>query len=613
MCGIAGLLSYDTNLNKNILIRSMTDAMAHRGPDAEGFYIDDAIALGHRRLSIIDLSTSANQPFYDNSGNYIIVFNGEIYNYTDIKKQLNEYSFKTKSDTEVVLAAYIKWGPNCLHMFKGMFAFAIFNKVNRSVFIARDRLGVKPLYYSKGENFFVFASEVRSMLASGLIPRRIDKLALRQYFYTQSFSSPTSIIDNVYQVKAGHYLLVTGTKVLDQQYWDITTSKCTVAHLNKNEICKCISDLFFQAVERRLVSDVPVAAFLSGGIDSSAVVGAMAKISSAPQTFSIGFSETEYDESEYAEIVAKKFSTNHHSIFLKPEIFLEELPNALSAMDMPSGDGINSYVISKAVAMKGIKVAISGVGGDELFAGYNGFRIWQVMNASRWIWKLPVSLRWLLTTILPSTDKFNRLSNILRARELSIQTFYPVMRQVLNNEQINKLINVTFKENISYQFNSSLTELPILSQFSVAELEGYTQNTLLKDMDQFSMASSLEVREPFFDHELIEFVLKVPDKYKTPTYPKQLLVESLGDLLPSEIIHRKKKGFLFPWNTWMRNELRPFCEARLQRMYQRSCINGVELRQYWQRFLKGDPAVRWAEIWLFVVLEYWMEKNNVRE
>ncbi|GGB08431.1 amidotransferase 1, exosortase A system-associated [Puia dinghuensis] len=597
----------------------MTDAMCHRGPDATGFFTEGPASLGHLRLSIIDLSTAANQPFIDNSGRYVMVFNGEIYNYQEVKAGLSGYAFHTSSDTEVLLAAYTKLGPACLQLLRGFFALAIWDRQERELFIARDRMGVKPLYYYIDDQRCVFASEVRSILASGYVKRKADLAALADYFSYQSIGYPHSIIEGIRQLEAGSWMKIKNGVVTREVYWDVTAARNGFDITDPGRIKGKIRELMLQSVRRRLVSDVPVGAFLSGGIDSSAVVALMAEASDAtPNTFTISFEEKEYDESPYADIVAKKFRTNHTTILLKPTVFLDELQAGLDAMDIPSGDGINTYVVSKAIARQGMRVALSGVGGDELFAGYPFFNSYLQLRKYGFWWGIPAGLRKGPTSLLPHrTGKQDRIRQLLRAPSAGIADFYPVFRQILTPARIgaitslgNGALDTAMHQQLMAK-KASLKHFPLLSQVSAAEYLGYTQHTLLKDTDQMSMAVSLEVREPFFDQDLVEYVLAIPDEYKKPTYPKSLLVESLKPLLPDEIVFRKKQGFVFPWNTWLRKDLYSFCDGYIRNMATRPFIHGDQLIGYWQDFLKGDQDIRWTEIWLFVVLEYWLEKNHV--
>jgi len=616
MCGIAGIVYFNNQQVEKSMIRGMTDALSHRGPDADSFFVEEHAALGHRRLAIIDLSEAANQPFSDSTGRYIIIFNGEMYNYAEVKLLLGDYPFRTTSDTEALLAAFIKWGPDCIRHFRGMFAFAIWDRQEKEIFIARDRMGVKPLYYHLDEDKLLFASEARAILTTNLVKRKISQQALMDYFSYQSVTSPNSIIEGIQQLEAGTWMQIKKGKFVKKMYWDVTNTSVDFDFKDKGKIQQHTRELLLQSVKRRLVSDVPVGAFLSGGIDSSVIVGLMAELGNGrPITFNISFDEKEFDESQYAEIIAKKFNTNHTRILLKPTSFLDELYNAMDAMDTPSGDGINTYVVSKAVRQKGMKVALSGAGGDELFAGYPYFNQYLRLQDKSWLWKLPTSIRKI--SAWQAGDKKERVQQLLRSTSPAIENVYPVFRQILSSAQIEKFTSLhadatgTMLQQELVHYKNNLKKMPLLSQVSVAEYLGYTQQTLLKDADQMSMAVSLELREPFFDHDLVEFVLAIPDRFKKPVYPKSLLVESVKHLLPDEIVFRKKQGFLFPWNIWLKNELRAFCEKHIKNMCQRSFIRSEHLYAYWQCFLKGDARIRWSEIWLFVVLDYWMEKNNV--
>lgn len=622
MCGIAGILYFNQPLAEERSILSMTDALAHRGPDAKGIYMDGGLALGHRRLSIIDLSAAANQPFTDASGRYTIVFNGEMYNYREVKAQISDYPFQTTSDTETLLAAYAKWGTNCLNRFSGMYAFAIWDREQKELCLVRDRMGVKPLYYYMDEEKIIFASEIRAILASGYVPKCISMQGLYEYFSCQSVSYPLTIIRGIRQLEAGSYLKIKQGKTERAKYWNVCDVPQPAIYTDAATVRKNVKHLLGQSVQRRLVSDVPVGAFLSGGIDSSVVVGLMSEVAGVkPATFNISFSEKEYDESEYAELIARKFDTDHTKIQLSPHTMLDELEHALSALDTPSGDGVNSFVVSKAIRNAGIKVALSGVGGDELFAGYPIFNQFQKLYAKRSSWRYSGLARKLTAiSLLPGkfSNKKYRLQQLLRAPSPDIEQVYPVLRQMLSPRLIEKLTTIEMKgatalQGYLYEHRAQLHPLPVLSQVSAAEYMGYTQHTLLKDTDQMSMAVALEVREPFFDTDLVKYVLGIPDKFKQPVYPKSLLVESVKPLLPDEIVFRKKQGFVFPWNVWMKNELRSFCTEHITRLCERNFINGSALQQYWKRFLSNNQAIRWMDVWLFVVLEYWLEKNGIDE
>jgi asparagine synthase (glutamine-hydrolysing) len=621
MCGIAGIIDLKGNEVDGGLVRRMTNAIAHRGPDADGFFVEGSAGLGHRRLSIIDLSAESNQPFYDPSGRYVMVYNGEMYNYETVKAMMPDYHFRTSGDTEVLLAAYIRWGADCLRHFRGMYAFVIWDKQERTAFLCRDKMGVKPLYYSVTGDRLLFSSEVRSILSTDLVPKEIDEKGLLEYFSYQSVSYPCTVVKGVRQLEAGSWMRIKDGKIGQQRYWDVTNERVDFDFGDRGKVQDRIRELMLQSIRRRLVSDVPVGAFLSGGIDSSAVVGLMAEASSSPaNTFNISFDEKGYDESEYADIVAKKFRTNHSRLLLKPTVFLDELGNALNAMDSPSGDGINTYVVSKAISQKGMRVALSGAGGDELFAGYPFFAQYLSLQRRSWVWRFPAGLRGIAAAVLSGgreEGKQGRIGQLLREPSPSIVDVYPIFRQLLPPTLIGRLTRLNPGERAGTAVAAELkarrreiAQLPWLSQVSVAEYLGYTQHTLLKDTDQMSMAVSLEVREPFFDQDLVEFVLAVPDELKSPSYPKSLLVESLKPLLPDEVVFRKKQGFLFPWEVWLRTDLKEFCRKHIRGMADRPFIDGGRLVSYWERWVAGDKRVRWSEIWLFVVLEYWLEKNG---
>lgn len=601
-------------------IRAMCDAMVHRGPDAGGYVAEQGIALGHRRLSIIDLSDAANQPFTDASGRYTLVFNGELYNYRAVRAMLPDYPFRTGSDTEVLVAAFAAWGQACIDRFKGMFAFAVWDRVDRTLHICRDRLGVKPLYYASQDGMLLFASEIRSLLASGLIARRLDRSALADYLSFQSFGYPSSPISGIRQLEAGSWMRIGPSGTETRRYWSVTQPPAVDLDMTDPLVVKQrIRSLLLTAVEQRLVSDVPVGAFLSGGIDSSVVVGLMAEVSEdRPATFNVSFTEKDYDESAFAQSVSDRFNTRHTTIRLTPEDYLAQLGPALDAMDTPSGDGTNTYVVSKAIRDAGIRVALSGIGGDELFAGYPFFRTYLSLQKYRGLLAFTGPLRRLGAGLLDKapTSRYHRMAALLRKQDLSIAETYPEFRRILSERMIGRLTQRDPRSDGHFQYllqthGPELSRLPLLSQVTASELMGYTQQTLLKDTDQMSMAHALEVREPFFDHELVSFLLRVPDAVKRPIYPKSLLVESVAPLLPEEIVHRKKQGFLLPFPIWMRGTLRNFCDQRIRSLAQRDFIMPKPLLAYWQLFLDGDNSISWSEIWQFVVLEYWMEKNGI--
>ncbi len=623
MCGISGIVSSALSSDKIIpALQRMNKAIAHRGPDAEGIWNDDYAYLGHRRLSIIDLSDAGKQPMHSYNNRYVITYNGELYNYKELRLQLQRaiqgtteqpYFFSTQTDTEVILAAYLRWGKDCLQYFNGMFAFAIYDRQDKTIFIARDRLGVKPLYYSFQNQTLLFASEIRAIGKSGLIENKFNRDALPDYLQYQTVHAPQTIMQDVSMLMPGHFLWLEKNELQVKPWWKIENSvNYESSTKSYKEICGDIKDLFYSAVERRLVADVPFGAFLSGGIDSSAVVGAMSQVSSQQvKTFSVVFDESEFSEAQYSRLIAKKFNTDHHEIKLTPQNFLEQIPEALNAMDHPSGDGPNTYIVSKATRKAGITMALSGLGSDELFCGYDIFKRSYKLEKQWWLNLAPRLFRVPAGYALQTFNKnvaSQKIAEIISKPAINFNYSYPVARQVLADSAIKKLLNRSdLPMNAVYRFLRMLEyndKNHRLSKYSIAEICTYMQNTLLRDTDQMSMAVALEVRVPFLDYKLVEYVLGVKDKYKFPTTPKKLLTDSLGDLLPSEIINRKKMGFVLPWPVWMRNELRPFCKKNLSNLEEIG-FNNQEVNSLWNSFLKNDPRVTWSRVWPLVSLGYY--------
>ncbi len=614
MCGIGGIVGNYDPKKRAAAIRRMNDRMSHRGPDAAGLFEAADIALSHRRLAIIDLNPNANQPMTDVSGRYVLVFNGEIYNFRDIKSLLPDYPFQTDSDSEVILAAYAKWGIKCLQYFNGMYGIAIWDKQEKTLFLTRGRLGVKPLYYSYANGTLIFASELRAVLAGMDSTPRLYTNGILNYLMYQSVCAPETPIEGVLQMMPGEYAIFGNGKLERNLYWRIEDAEKIEA--DKPTVHKTVRRLLAESVERRMISDVPLGAFLSGGIDSSAVVGLMAECSEQPvHTFSITFKEAEFDESKYSSLIAKRFNTRHTPILLQANDFLQSFPNALKAMDNPSGDGFNTYLISKVTKEAGITVALSGIGGDELFAGYDSFRRWLQIR-EHWAWKMPGALRAFAgrALSLSNSTRLERFTELLNAQSAGIEHVYPAFRRVMAFKRAKKILNNSEEgQDMTHlllsERKSAFHQLPLLSQYTAAEMLGYTFNVLLKDTDQMSMASALEVREPFFDYHLIEYVLGIPDSLKYPRYPKSLLVESLAPLLPDEIVHRPKKGFTLPWKQWLQHELHGWCQQNLNNLAERPEFAGDEIRKMSRQFFEQPDKHSWMPVFQMAVLEDWMARN----
>ena len=625
MCGINGIYQFSGFDRDQRLIEKMNDSLAHRGPDAEGVHRDGFVNLGHRRLSIIDVDSRSNQPFTSNDGKWVMVFNGEIYNYKSIKSQLGDYDFKTDSDTEVVLAAYIKWGDKCLRAFNGMFSFAIWNLETKSLFIARDRLGIKPLYYVLTDKEIIFSSSVRSILSSGIVDKKVREQSLIDYLRYQTVHAPYTLIEGLFQLMPGQQLSINEEEGIQfKEYWKINEDY-QHSKLNLEDTQNKVRTLVSESVEKRLVADVPFGAFLSGGIDSSIIVGLMSDVHDKKvDTFSVTFKEDEFSEGKYAKEVADKFKTNHHEIELGASEFRDLIPEALSFMDHPSGDGPNTYVVSKKTHEAGIKMALSGLGGDELFGGYSIFNQVPDLQKKGWLKSFPAYARKPLANgyhMLKGTVASSKIKEILKLEYFDMEYIYQFYRQVLMDDQIKKILKSSdLPRHSAFDIAHKLVgyetigwQMPSLSRISAAEISTYMQNVLLRDSDQMSMGTGLELRVPFLDHELVEFVLGVPDQFKRPTSPKKLLVDSFKDILPENVYNREKMGFVLPYSHWMKNELKSYCEERLNHLknYKQFRDGGVE--KLWMQFLKGHKRVTWSRIWPLVVLGDWLKANEIDE
>jgi len=620
MCGINGIWKLQADPGAASRVEKMNTTLSHRGPDAGGVYSDGSINLGHRRLSIIDLSDSGKQPMTSSDGRYVLTYNGEFYNYLEVKAQLTDYPFQSGTDTEVLLAAFAKWGKDCLTKINGMFAFAIWDKQEKKLVIARDRIGIKPLYYyyHESEQMVVFSSEMRALLSSDLVPKKLNQAALADYLRYQTVHAPDTIIENVHTLLPGHVMEIDGGAIKIEKYWEFEVpSKQGPVVGDYASVCKEVRQLLFEAVEKRLVADVPFGAFLSGGIDSSAIVAIMSQVASQQvKTFSVVFEEEQFNEGPFSELIAKKYKTDHTPILLSVNSFKEELPNALAAMDHPSGDGPNTFVVSKVTREAGVTMALSGLGGDELFAGYDVFKRMAKIQQQQWINAIPRSLRALGGSVLKAARPgifSNKIAELLAMPTVDFAHAYPISRQLFSDQMIQSLLTEKkLANNVVGALCASLEkEAPILSQVSVAEMSSYMQSVLLRDSDQMSMAHALEVRVPFLDHALIEYVLRVPDQHKFPHSPKRLMTDALAGLVPDAVINRPKMGFTFPWAQWMKQDLKDFCEERINSLAERSYFESDATRKLFQDFLNNDPSVSWSRVWPLVVLEDWLQRHGI--
>jgi asparagine synthase (glutamine-hydrolysing) len=625
MCGIAGLLDFD-NLSENPgrILRTMLDSIRHRGPDDRGEELisnenGPTLHLGHQRFSIIDLSPGGHQPMPNDDKSLWLSTNSEIYNYRELREELSDtFRFNSQSDTEVLLKSYEHWGIDCLEKLRGMFAFAVWDSKKQQLILARDRLGIKPLYYIAGEKQFLFASEVRALLASGLSDSEINPTGLYHYLSFGHLKSPESIIGNIQELKPGHYLVVDSDgNVQKTQYWHPLDS----IEAPEND-GGSIQDVLLESIKYRQVSDVPIGAFLSGGIDSSAIVSHMANISDEPiTTLTIGFKEKEFDESEHSAEISRLFKTRHKLLTLDEKQLLDALPAAISAMDQPTMDGINTFLISRAANEAGLKVVLSGLGGDELFGGYPSFQLVpNLLEKKKWLLYYPKFLLNLGTKMLKyslSSDQSIKLDHWLNGKLSGAHEYY-LIRALYCQDQVSELFldqSLVEKETLkNFQTTKDSLNLEKLdgdfNLISYLETTHYLQNMLLRDTDMMSMSHPVEVRVPFIDHKLVEYMFSMPEKLKKLTAtPKALLVNSMKPPLPDPIVHRKKMGFTLPFEPWMRGAMKPEMESVLLTSVKplENLISQEATEKIWQQFLAGK--ISWSRPWALYVLKRWVDKN----
>ncbi len=635
MCGIFGIVARNARIPDGVLERG-TLSLAHRGPDDSGTIVlrDSAadsieIGLGNRRLAILDLSPLGHQPMHDRETGNWIVYNGEIYNFRDVRGELEKAgtTFVSHSDTEVVLKAYARWGEACLPKFRGMFALALWDARRHRLLIARDPMGIKPLYYAQSGSYFLFASEVRTLLGTGLLQRRIDPAGLVNYLTFGSAYDPLTLIEGVRALLPGHTLTWEAGILRQASYWDLvdepgairrTTSSFSAE--SEQQAVECLQPMLEEAVRLQLVSDVPVGVFLSGGIDSSALVSILSRGGVTPSTFSIVFREADFSEAQYSRAIAAKFRTDHHEINVSQTDVLAAIPDALSAMDLPTMDGINTFFVSRETRRAGVKVALSGLGGDEVFAGYSTFRTVPRMERFAQFWKhLPSLFRSPLAsafaTFAPLNDQNRKLASLARDNGrvpnpyfLSRMLFTPSQRDLLfSSHDLSIASNAAASQRESLQ---RAIPLDPVNRVSYLESRCYMLNTLLRDADVMSMSQGLEVRVPLIDHELAKAVLALPGEWKLNRTPKKLLVGALSGSLPDEIVHRPKRGFTLPFEHWMRQELRSEIEPVLSKKRISAgplsqLLDANQVEKVWRDFLSGETSC--SRPWSLYVLQRWCE------
>lgn len=630
MCGIGGLLSTQS-LDAETILARMKESLRHRGPDGDGqklLSVDGRYTVGlcHTRLAILDLSPAGLQPMTDPATGSSIVFNGEIYNHRELRRQLSGQCFRSSSDTETLLQGWLALGADLLPMLRGMFAFALYDAVRQEFWLVRDRLGIKPLYVSQiAPATWLFASELRTLLASGLVKRTLNPRALESYLAFGAVPAPWSIIDGIQSLLPGEYLrfrLATPASELAPErvrYWRPPFGSAQSKPVNRDEAVAAVRACWLDTVQQHMLADVPVGVFLSGGIDSSSIVAALAHQGHQLHTFSIVFGESTYDESAHARQVAQQFGMHHAELYLSPASVLDSMSEAIAAYDQPSIDGINSYFIARAVRDAGLKVALSGVGGDELFAGYPYFRVMCRLEQG---WHRPLLQTYsaLQQWIAPRSTRATKLRAVLRERRGRLYQ-YAVCRRVIATEHYPGLLAAQREPNglplppdVAADIEAETGRLDPVNAQSLMELSLYMANMLLRDTDQMSMAHALEVRVPFLDHVFVETVARLPGQLKLRPDHKGLLLDALPARLSRQITHRPKMGFVFPWEKWLRQELRPFVEPILSSadLLGRAGLCPKAVQAIWRDFRDYRPNVRYTDILCLVNLLHWIDRNAIQ-
>lgn len=553
MCGIVGLYYLDdVQPCSEKVIKDMRDAITHRGPDDKGVYIDGSLGIAHRRLSIIDVD-NGHQPLSTPDGRLQVVFNGEIYNYIELKKTLESagHEFKTKSDTEVLLYLYLEFGDDFVKKLNGIFSFAIWDHSSRKLFLARDHMGVKPLYYYLNSNVLLFSSEIKSIVTSGLYEQECNKKALGEYFIFRDVSGEQTLFNEVKSLLPGCCMVVKDGNIESTQYWDVPVS--APASVSCDKAIESLDELLVDAVKMQLMSDVPLGSFCSGGIDSSLITALAARQTGAGiNTYSVGFNEVAYDETEYARKVSKLYNTDHHELRLTNNDFTALIPEMIKFNDEPLNfpNSVLIYAISK-VAKHDVTVVLTGEGADELFGGYPRYHIPNLVSRLQ---NLPSPMRWL----------FGMLANTMndhRIKKLKSYLDAPLSELIICNSATadKKVIDMFYKDGCGGEFDyreSVLKKAQTIDNFSMqtAFLDQYTYlQSILNRQDKMSMAASIESRVPFLDHRIVSFASSIPFKCKIHKRENKYVLKKVAEkYLPQEVIYRKKSGFGIPLAEWFR-------------------------------------------------------------
>jgi asparagine synthase (glutamine-hydrolysing) len=645
VCGICGIIGEDPKETAEATLRRMMNAIVHRGPDEQGLLVAPFVAVGSRRLSIIDLP-GGSQPIWNETETLAVVFNGEIYNFRELRRDLQGrgHSFRTNSDTEVIVHAYEQWGEACAAKLRGMFAFAVVempqgrNGRARGTFLARDPLGIKPLYYAQTGESFLFSSEVRSLLATGRVTPTLSSQSISAYLLFGSVCEPMTMVEGVFSLPPGHSMMIRAGERAEaaapKLYWNFardskhfqTEQDASDSSLPANRAARAgeVRLLLEDAVRSHLIADVPVGVFLSSGVDSTALAALATRIQGGIHTFTVAFPDLQYSEAEIARATATRLGADHRELSLSGLEMTGRLDEAIAAFDQPSMDGINSYFVSWAARQAGLKVALSGLGSDELFGGYTSFRATtQVARVTKLARFMPRTLREFMADTIRKSKAYRGSRDAFRKASAAwldpdaLPHPYFFTRALFTPQTVAGQLHENFASWSSIPWSRWLSEatseagsMDPFTQVSWLELRSYLVNTLLRDTDAMSMRHSLEVRVPFLDGPLVENILSLPEAIKNdPTQPKALLVEAMGDLLPKEIITQKKRTFTFPWETWLRGKLGERVAAGLADWSPalQSRFDGRFAQSVFSDFQHG--LTTWSRPWSLYVLNEWVKKN----
>ena len=627
MCGIVGVATRRGRDEAVEAVQRGLKALGHRGPDDEGWAVieegresrggaDWTVCFGHRRLSILDPTPAGHQPMRDEERGDWVTYNGEVFNHQQLRETLaaEGVGFHSRTDTEVVLKSFGRDGVRALRTWHGMFAFGFWEAAAERLSLVRDRLGIKPLYYYVGEERFVFGSEVRALLATGLVPRRLSGQAVEQFLAYGSVEAPLTIIEGVQSVLPGQRVDFVRGEVRAESYWKPVPLGVDQATPTDASLVEEVRGLALEAVRLWRVSDVPISLFLSGGIDSGALLSLLRQSSAEPiHSFCLRFEGEGSDEGAVAEAVARQYGAIHRTVTRTEEEARSRLKRAVAALDQPSIDGINTWFLSEVVSEAGFKVALSGLGGDEGFLGYGFFQT--LLRDVRWRgWgeRVPGAIRELLAGLLAGLPlgRTAKLEALLRGETAGVP-LVRLHRQLFTSTQRERLLGRERRERETSSWVDDLaarwSEADPINLASAIEMSGYLPNTLLRDTDTMSMAHGLEVRVPFLDHRLIERLLELPGRVKLRTGAKKwLLVAAAGDL-PEMVTQRRKQGFELPFDRWLRGALREEMVETLASRTWEGWLDRRAVNEVWEGFLAR--RLSWSRVWALYVLREWVERH----